>query len=82
MRDQAFRAATNTVCLAEVSNGDDAEGSLNPFAGERLDIVRSAMPILVVSDPNAPGIIEFSQADEGLKRDNRESLSFFRRMKF
>jgi hypothetical protein len=27
MRDQAFRAATNTVCLAEVSNGDDAEGS-------------------------------------------------------
>lgn len=25
MRDQAFRAATNTVCLAEVSNGDDAE---------------------------------------------------------
>src|SRR5258707_5594643 len=39
--------------------------------------IRSAMPILVVSGPNAPGIIEFSQADEGLKRDNRESLSFF-----
>ena len=37
--------------------------------------IRSAMPILVVSDPNAPGIIEFSQADEGLKRDRgcRES---------
>ena len=34
-----------------------------------------------IPTPKAPGIIKFSQADEGLRGDNRESLSFFRRTK-